>query len=144
MYILSLVHFQSIPPQSASSYSCMLPPSPSAPRSFDSSAYSSPHLQSPPSASSNTGELSFSKALPFALYLSVISHRLPVGVFFFFSFSSIQGSYHPGCQCQSRSQELSRRAWVRAWASTGPDYSEQQTIAANQHDRRRRWRKKGM
>ncbi|XP_070845955.1 matrix metalloproteinase-25 isoform X2 [Chaetodon trifascialis] len=45
---------QSIPPQSASSYSCMLPPSPSAPRSFDSSAYSSPHLQTPPSANSNT------------------------------------------------------------------------------------------
>ncbi|XP_061564369.1 matrix metalloproteinase-25 [Cololabis saira] len=45
---------QSIPPQSASSYSCMLPPSPSAPRSFDSSAYSSPHLQSPPSTNSNT------------------------------------------------------------------------------------------
>ncbi|XP_071763454.1 matrix metalloproteinase-25 [Centroberyx gerrardi] len=45
---------QSIPPQSASSYSCMLPPSPSAPRSFDSSAYPSPHLQTPPSANSNT------------------------------------------------------------------------------------------
>ncbi|XP_069547708.1 matrix metalloproteinase-25 isoform X2 [Brachyistius frenatus] len=45
---------QSIPPQSASSYSCMLPPSPSTPRSFDSSAYSSPHLQTPPSANSNT------------------------------------------------------------------------------------------
>lgn len=34
----------------------MLPPSPSAPRSFDSSAYSSPHLQTPSSANSNTGE----------------------------------------------------------------------------------------
>ncbi|XP_077594980.1 matrix metalloproteinase-25 [Stigmatopora nigra] len=45
---------QSIPPQSASSYSCMLPPSPSAPRSFDSSAYSSAHLQAAPSANSNT------------------------------------------------------------------------------------------
>ncbi|XP_077358091.1 matrix metalloproteinase-25 [Festucalex cinctus] len=45
---------QSIPPQSASSYSCMLPPSPSAPRSFDSTAYSSPHLQTAPSANSNT------------------------------------------------------------------------------------------
>lgn len=33
----------------------MLPPSPSAPRSFDSSAYSSPHLQTPSSANSNTG-----------------------------------------------------------------------------------------
>ncbi|XP_061667161.1 matrix metalloproteinase-25 [Syngnathoides biaculeatus] len=48
---------QSIPPQSASSYSCMLPPSPSAPRSFDSSAYSSPHLQTAPSANSNTGAI---------------------------------------------------------------------------------------
>lgn len=52
--------FQSIPPQSASSYSCMLPPSPSAPRSFDSSAYSSPHLQTPSSANSNTGTPTFS------------------------------------------------------------------------------------
>uniref|UniRef100_A0A3Q3VL21 Paired box protein Pax-6 n=1 Tax=Mola mola TaxID=94237 RepID=A0A3Q3VL21_MOLML len=53
---LSVFSSGSIPPQSASSYSCMLPPSPSAPRSFDSSAYSSPHLQTPPS-NSNTGEL---------------------------------------------------------------------------------------
>lgn len=37
----------------------MLPPSPSAPRSFDSSAYSSPHLQTPSSASSNAGECVF-------------------------------------------------------------------------------------
>lgn len=56
--LLSCVPPQSISSQSASSYSCMLPPSPSAPRSFDSSAYSSPHLQTPPSANSNTGELS--------------------------------------------------------------------------------------
>lgn len=55
--------FQSIPPQSASSYSCMLPPSPSAPRSFDSSAYSSPHLQTPSSANSNTGTPTFSVCL---------------------------------------------------------------------------------
>uniref|UniRef100_A0A8C5GYW2 Paired box protein Pax-6 n=1 Tax=Gouania willdenowi TaxID=441366 RepID=A0A8C5GYW2_GOUWI len=55
---------QSIPPQSASSYSCMLPPSPSAPRSFDSSAYSSPHLQTPPSASSNTGLISPGVSVP--------------------------------------------------------------------------------
>lgn len=34
----------------------MLPPSPSTPRSFDSSAYSSPHLQTPSSASSNAGK----------------------------------------------------------------------------------------
>ncbi|XP_047232313.1 paired box 10 [Girardinichthys multiradiatus] len=55
---------QSIPPQSASSYSCMLPPSPSAPRTFDSSAYSSPHLQTPPSASSNTGLISPGVSVP--------------------------------------------------------------------------------
>uniref|UniRef100_A0A8C6UMB8 Paired box 10 n=1 Tax=Neogobius melanostomus TaxID=47308 RepID=A0A8C6UMB8_9GOBI len=53
----------SIPPQSASSYSCMLPPSPSAPRSFDSSAYSSSHLQTPPTASSNTGNFSTTSRL---------------------------------------------------------------------------------
>lgn len=51
-----LLCLQAIPPQSASSYSCMLPPSPSAPRSFDTSPYSSSHLQTPPSASSNTGK----------------------------------------------------------------------------------------
>ncbi|TKS89885.1 Matrix metalloproteinase-17 [Collichthys lucidus] len=55
---------QSIPPQSASSYSCMLPPSPSAPRSFDSTAYSSPHLQSPPSTNSNTGLISPGVSVP--------------------------------------------------------------------------------
>lgn len=55
-FFLFLSLSQSIPPQSASSYSCMLPPSPSAPRSFDSSAYSSPHLQTPPTANANTGE----------------------------------------------------------------------------------------
>nr|XP_020494373.1 paired box protein Pax-6-like [Labrus bergylta] len=55
---------QSIPPQSASSYSCMLPPSPSAPRSFDSSAYSSPHLQTPSSANSNTGLISPGVSVP--------------------------------------------------------------------------------
>uniref|UniRef100_A0AAV2LGM8 Paired box protein Pax-6 n=1 Tax=Knipowitschia caucasica TaxID=637954 RepID=A0AAV2LGM8_KNICA len=54
---------QSIPPQSASSYSCMLPPSPSAPRSFDS-AYSSSHLQSPPTANSNTGLISPGVSVP--------------------------------------------------------------------------------
>uniref|UniRef100_A0A3Q3MAW2 Paired box 10 n=1 Tax=Mastacembelus armatus TaxID=205130 RepID=A0A3Q3MAW2_9TELE len=67
-----LIHFlslppppsQSIPPQSASSYSCMLPPSPSAPRSFDSSAYPSPHLQTPPSANSNTGLISPGVSVP--------------------------------------------------------------------------------
>ncbi|KAI4807625.1 hypothetical protein JOQ06_026507 [Pogonophryne albipinna] len=55
---------QSIPPQSASSYSCMLPPSPSTPRSFDSSAYSSPHLQTPSSANSNTGLISPGVSVP--------------------------------------------------------------------------------
>lgn len=62
---LILIHswLQSIPPQSASSYSCMLPPSPSAPRSFDSSAYSSPHLQTSSSTNSNTGTPTFSLRL---------------------------------------------------------------------------------
>lgn len=55
---------QSIPPQSTSSYSCMLPPSPSTPRSFESSAYSSPHLQTPPSANSNTGLISPGVSVP--------------------------------------------------------------------------------
>ncbi|XP_029382874.1 paired box 10 isoform X1 [Echeneis naucrates] len=55
---------QSISPQSASSYSCMLPPSPSAPRSFDSSAYSSPHLQTPTAANSNTGLISPGVSVP--------------------------------------------------------------------------------
>ncbi|XP_053269083.1 paired box 10 isoform X1 [Pleuronectes platessa] len=55
---------QSISPQSASSYSCMLPPSPSTPRSFDSSAYSSPHLQTPSSANSNTGLISPGVSVP--------------------------------------------------------------------------------
>nr|XP_057917750.1 paired box 10 isoform X1 [Doryrhamphus excisus] len=55
---------QSIPPQSTSSYSCMLPPSPSAPRSFDSSAYASPHLQTPPSANPNTGLISPGVSVP--------------------------------------------------------------------------------
>uniref|UniRef100_A0A3B3ZNT3 Paired box protein Pax-6 n=1 Tax=Periophthalmus magnuspinnatus TaxID=409849 RepID=A0A3B3ZNT3_9GOBI len=48
---------------SASSYSCMLPPSPSAPRSFDS-AYTSSHLQTPPTASSNTGLISPGISVP--------------------------------------------------------------------------------
>uniref|UniRef100_A0A3B5QA02 Paired box protein Pax-6 n=1 Tax=Xiphophorus maculatus TaxID=8083 RepID=A0A3B5QA02_XIPMA len=61
---LSVFSSGSIPPQSASSYSCMLPPSPSAPRSFDSSAYSSPHLQTPSSASSNTGLISPGVSVP--------------------------------------------------------------------------------
>uniref|UniRef100_A0A3B3DVA8 Paired box protein Pax-6 n=1 Tax=Oryzias melastigma TaxID=30732 RepID=A0A3B3DVA8_ORYME len=63
IFLLSLFH-QSIPPQSASSYSCMLPPSPSAPRSFDSSPYSSPHLQTPPSANPNTGLISPGVSVP--------------------------------------------------------------------------------
>ncbi|XP_051968329.1 paired box protein Pax-6-like [Xyrauchen texanus] len=42
---------QSAPSPSGSSYSCVLPPSPSAPSSFEMS-YSSPHL--PPSSSANT------------------------------------------------------------------------------------------
>ncbi|KAJ8284253.1 hypothetical protein COCON_G00031030 [Conger conger] len=55
---------QSVPPQSASSYSCMLPSSPSAPRNFDSSPYPSPHLPPPPSANSNTGLISPGVSVP--------------------------------------------------------------------------------
>ncbi|XP_076852348.1 paired box 10 [Brachyhypopomus gauderio] len=48
--------------QSTSSYTSMLPPSPSAPltlpHKFDSTPYSSPHLQAPPSGSTDTGFLS--------------------------------------------------------------------------------------
>ncbi|XP_041740698.1 paired box protein Pax-6-like [Coregonus clupeaformis] len=43
--------------QSAISYSCMLPPSPSTPQTFDSSAYPS-HIPPPSSANSNTGLIS--------------------------------------------------------------------------------------
>ncbi|XP_059414201.1 paired box protein Pax-6-like isoform X2 [Carassius carassius] len=50
---------QSLPSQSTPTYSCMLPPSPSAlpplSRKFDSSSYTSPHLPPPPTASANTG-----------------------------------------------------------------------------------------
>uniref|UniRef100_A0A673CVY7 Paired box protein Pax-6 n=1 Tax=Sphaeramia orbicularis TaxID=375764 RepID=A0A673CVY7_9TELE len=77
----------SIPPQSASSYSCMLPPSPSAPRSFDSSAYSSPHLQTPPSANSNTGK--------------TVSYHL--------GFSAVQV---PGAEQQSNESDLGQY-WAR-------------------------------
>ncbi|KAM6957790.1 paired box 10 [Aplochiton taeniatus] len=53
---------QSLSPQSASSYSCMLPPSPSAPPSlspkFDPSPYPSPHLPPHHSANAGTGYLS--------------------------------------------------------------------------------------
>ncbi|KAM9528901.1 paired box protein Pax-6-like isoform 1-T3 [Salvelinus alpinus] len=55
-------NMQSLPPQSAPSYPCMLPPSPSSPpplaRKFDSLSYPSPHLPPPHAASSNTGYLS--------------------------------------------------------------------------------------
>ncbi|KAK1794334.1 hypothetical protein P4O66_011218 [Electrophorus voltai] len=44
------------PPQTAPSYPCMLPPSPSAPHSFEPSSYPSPHLPAPPTASSSTGK----------------------------------------------------------------------------------------
>ncbi|XP_048868906.1 paired box 10 isoform X2 [Brienomyrus brachyistius] len=55
---------QSVPPQSAPSYSCMLPSSPSAPRNFDSPPYSSPHLPPPPSANSSTGLISPGVSVP--------------------------------------------------------------------------------
>ncbi|KAM4634437.1 paired box 10 [Polymixia lowei] len=55
-------NMQSLSPQSSSSYSCMIPPSssapPSLPRKFDSLPYPSPHLHPPHSASSSTGYLS--------------------------------------------------------------------------------------
>ncbi|XP_016383526.1 paired box protein Pax-6-like [Sinocyclocheilus rhinocerous] len=54
---------QSAPSPSASSYSCMLPPSPSAPRSFETS-YSSPHLPPPPSANTSAGLISPGISVP--------------------------------------------------------------------------------
>ncbi|KAF4106918.1 paired box protein Pax-6-like [Onychostoma macrolepis] len=54
---------QSAPSPSASSYSCMLPPSPSALRSFETS-YSSPHLPPPPSANTSTGLISPGISVP--------------------------------------------------------------------------------
>uniref|UniRef100_A0A673HYK3 Paired box protein Pax-6 n=1 Tax=Sinocyclocheilus rhinocerous TaxID=307959 RepID=A0A673HYK3_9TELE len=62
----SSLHFaslQSAPSPSASSYSCMLPPSPSAPRSFETS-YSSPHLPPPPSANTSAGLISPGISVP--------------------------------------------------------------------------------
>uniref|UniRef100_A0A8C8ML26 Homeobox domain-containing protein n=1 Tax=Oncorhynchus tshawytscha TaxID=74940 RepID=A0A8C8ML26_ONCTS len=46
---------QKVSSQSANSYSCMLPPSPSTPQKFDSSEYPS-HMPPPSSATTNTGE----------------------------------------------------------------------------------------
>ncbi|XP_043110317.1 paired box protein Pax-6-like [Puntigrus tetrazona] len=54
---------QSAPSPSAPSYSCMLPPSPSAPRSFETS-YSSSHLPPPPSANTSTGLISPGVSVP--------------------------------------------------------------------------------
>ncbi|XP_046906723.1 paired box protein Pax-6-like [Hypomesus transpacificus] len=50
--------------QSTSSYSCMLPPSPSTPRSYDTSSYASPHLPPPPSSNSSTGLISPGVSVP--------------------------------------------------------------------------------
>ncbi|XP_072523168.1 paired box protein Pax-6-like [Salminus brasiliensis] len=55
---------QSAPPQSAPSYSCMLPPSPSAPRSFEASSYPSAHLPPPPAANASTGLISPGVSVP--------------------------------------------------------------------------------
>ncbi|XP_030631834.1 paired box protein Pax-6-like [Chanos chanos] len=55
---------QSAPSQSASSYSCMLPHSPSAPRSFESSSYPSPCLPPPPTAGTSTGLISPGVSVP--------------------------------------------------------------------------------
>ncbi|KAL1263917.1 hypothetical protein QQF64_004272 [Cirrhinus molitorella] len=54
---------QSAPSPSPSSYSCMLPPSPSAPRSFETS-YSSPHLPPAPSTNTSTGLISPGISVP--------------------------------------------------------------------------------
>ncbi|XP_051771528.1 paired box protein Pax-6-like [Ctenopharyngodon idella] len=54
---------QSAPSPSASSYSCMLPPSPSAPRSFETS-YSSSHLPAPSSTNTSTGLISPGVSVP--------------------------------------------------------------------------------
>ncbi|XP_010865923.1 paired box protein Pax-6-like [Esox lucius] len=55
---------QSVSSQSSNSYSCMLPRSPSTPRTFDSSSYPSPHLPPPPSANPNTGLISPGVSVP--------------------------------------------------------------------------------
>ncbi|KAI4884524.1 hypothetical protein NFI96_020490 [Prochilodus magdalenae] len=55
---------QSAPPQSTPPYSCMLPPSPSAPRSFEASSYPSPHLPPPPTAGASTGLISPGVSVP--------------------------------------------------------------------------------
>lgn len=51
------------------------------------------------------------------------------------------GSYRPAFQCRSRSQEPTSRPWVTTWVSTGPGYSELQTIAAGK--RKKNDRKNG-
>ncbi|KAI5609736.1 paired box protein Pax-6 [Silurus asotus] len=50
--------------QSAPSYPCMLPPSPSAPQSFEPSSYPSPHLPGPPPGSTSTGLISPGISVP--------------------------------------------------------------------------------
>lgn len=42
--------------------------------------------------------------------------------------SPSQASYRRAFPCRSRSPDLSSRAWVITWVSTGPDYSEQRTM----------------
>ncbi|XP_060795394.1 paired box protein Pax-6-like [Neoarius graeffei] len=50
--------------QSAPSYPCMLPPSPSAPQSFEPSSYPSPHLPGPPTGNTSTGLISPGISVP--------------------------------------------------------------------------------
>ena len=71
-------------------------------------------------------------------------HSLTNCLCFFSSSSSFstQGSYRQASQSRSRFQELSSRAWVITWASIGPDYSERQTITADQQHKRRREKKR--
>lgn len=124
----------------------MLPPSPSAPRSFDSSAYSSPHLQTPPSANSNTGECFFIHVCYVSLLAKMhiklnceFSHKLTGCVFLLPRFHSGLISpgvsvpvQVPGTEQQSMSQNLGQY-WARLqWT---PDYP------ANRNNIRRR--KKG-
>lgn len=56
--------------QSPPSYPCMLPPSPSAPQSFEPSSYPSPHLPGPPNGNTSTGKILLS-LLPVNNYLEL-------------------------------------------------------------------------
>lgn len=57
LWISVLWHAFELSGQSAPSYPCMLPPSPSAPQSFEPSSYPSPHLPGPPTGNTSTGKI---------------------------------------------------------------------------------------